>query len=73
MLQAIWEQFQILLGLGRDTGDVSAIQMALPRLEIYVAPVIFISSRPIKVEDHASCTLNVNAAVNPYFNLVRQT
>ena len=35
MLQAVWEQFQILLGLGRDAGEVGAIQMALRTVFVY--------------------------------------
>ena len=35
MLQVVWEQFQILLGLGRDAGDVGAIQMALRTVFVY--------------------------------------
>ncbi len=35
MLQAVWEHFQTLLGLGRDVGEVNAGQMALRALLIY--------------------------------------
>jgi uncharacterized membrane protein YcaP (DUF421 family) len=35
MLQVIWEQFQILFGLGRDSADLSAIQMALRTVFVY--------------------------------------
>ncbi|HEU4594693.1 MAG TPA: YetF domain-containing protein, partial [Pyrinomonadaceae bacterium] len=35
MLQAVWEQFQGLLGLGRDAGDMGAIQMALRTVFVY--------------------------------------
>jgi uncharacterized membrane protein YcaP (DUF421 family) len=35
MLQVIWEQFQILFGLGRDPADLSAIQMALRTVFVY--------------------------------------
>ena len=35
MLQAVWEQFQTLLGLGRDVAEVSALQMALRTFIIY--------------------------------------
>jgi uncharacterized membrane protein YcaP (DUF421 family) len=35
MLQAVWEQFQILLGLGRDAGDAGAIHMALRTVFVY--------------------------------------
>jgi uncharacterized membrane protein YcaP (DUF421 family) len=42
MLQAVWEQFQTLLGLGRDVGDVSAFQMALRTIIIYVCSLAII-------------------------------
>ena len=35
MLQAVWEQFQILLGVGRDAGDLGAIQMVVRTLFVY--------------------------------------
>lgn len=35
MLQAVWEQFQTLLGLGREVADVGALQMALRTVIIY--------------------------------------
>ena len=42
MLQAIWEQFQTLLGLGLDVGDVGAVQMALRTIIIYVCSLAII-------------------------------
>ena len=42
MLQAIWEQFQTLLGLGRDVGDVGAFQMALRTIVIYVCSLAIV-------------------------------
>lgn len=42
MLQAIWEQFQTLLGLGRDVEDVDAVQMALRTIIIYVCSLVII-------------------------------
>jgi uncharacterized membrane protein YcaP (DUF421 family) len=36
MLQVVGEQFQALLGLGRDIGDVDAFQMTLRTILIYV-------------------------------------
>lgn len=35
MLQAVWEPFQTLLGLGRDGGDVNALQTVLRTILIY--------------------------------------
>lgn len=35
MLQPVWEQFQTLLGIGRDVADVGALQMALRTIIIY--------------------------------------
>ena len=35
MFQAVWEQFQTLLGLGRDISDVGTVQMALRTIIIY--------------------------------------
>src|SRR5690242_3120421 len=35
MLQSVWEQFQSLLGLGRNVADVDALQMALRTITIY--------------------------------------
>src|SRR5688572_31750908 len=35
MLQALWNQFQILLGLELNVGDVNALQMALRTIIIY--------------------------------------
>ena len=35
MLQAMWEQFQILLGLGREAGEAGAVQMALRTVFVY--------------------------------------
>jgi uncharacterized membrane protein YcaP (DUF421 family) len=42
MLQAIWNQFQTLLGLERDIGDVGAFQMALRTIIIYVCSLAII-------------------------------
>lgn len=35
MIQEAWEQFQALLGLGREVSDVNALQMALRTVVIY--------------------------------------
>jgi uncharacterized membrane protein YcaP (DUF421 family) len=35
MLQAVWEQFQLLLGIGRDVGDMAASQIALRTILVY--------------------------------------
>lgn len=42
MLQTIWEQFQTLLGLGRDVGNVGAVQMALRTIIIYMCSLAII-------------------------------
>jgi len=42
MLHAIAEQFQTLLGLGRDVGDVGAFQMALRTIIVYVCSLAVI-------------------------------
>jgi hypothetical protein len=35
MVQALWEQVQVLLGLGSDISGVGAMQMALRTLIVY--------------------------------------
>ena len=35
MFQSVWEQIQLVLGLGREVSDVGAIQMALRTIVIY--------------------------------------
>jgi uncharacterized membrane protein YcaP (DUF421 family) len=42
MLQTVWEQFQIWLGLGRDVGDVGAAQMALRTVVIYAFSLLIV-------------------------------
>src|SRR5215212_1134238 len=42
MLQTLWEQLQILLGLGRDVGDVDAVQMALRTIVIYASSLLIV-------------------------------
>jgi len=42
MLQAVWEQFQTLLGLGRDVADVGALQMALRTIIIYAFTLVIV-------------------------------
>jgi uncharacterized membrane protein YcaP (DUF421 family) len=42
MLQTLWEQLQILLGLGRDVGDVDAVQMALRTIVIYAFSLLIV-------------------------------
>ena len=54
MLQAIWEQFQTLLGLGLDVGDVGAVQMALRTIIIYVCSLAIIRIGSKRVLSQAS-------------------
>jgi uncharacterized membrane protein YcaP (DUF421 family) len=42
MLQTVWEQFQAWLGLGLDVGDVSAAQMALRTIVVYVLALVVV-------------------------------
>lgn len=42
MLQSIWEQFQALLGLGRDVADVGALQMVLRTIVVYVFSLLIV-------------------------------
>jgi uncharacterized membrane protein YcaP (DUF421 family) len=42
MLQALWEQLQILLGLGQDVGNVGAAQMALRTIVIYAFSLLIV-------------------------------
>ena len=42
MLQAVWDQLQMLLGLGRDVGDVGAVQMALRTICIYAFSLVIV-------------------------------
>src|SRR3954453_22147575 len=42
MLQTLWDQLQTLLGLGRDVGDVGAIQMALRTIVIYAFSLLIV-------------------------------
>ena len=54
MLQAIGEQFQTLLGLGLDVGDVGAVQMALRTIIIYVCSLAIIRIGSKRVLSQAS-------------------
>ncbi len=42
MLQTVWEQFRIWLGLGLDVADVGALQMALRTLVVYALSLIIV-------------------------------
>lgn len=42
MLQAVWEQFQSLLGLKLDVSDVNAVQMAFRTIIIYAFTLVII-------------------------------
>jgi uncharacterized membrane protein YcaP (DUF421 family) len=42
MLQAVWNQLQTWLGLGRDVGDVGALQMALRTIVIYAFSLLIV-------------------------------
>jgi uncharacterized membrane protein YcaP (DUF421 family) len=42
MLQAVWDQLQMWLGLGRDVGDVGAGQMALRTILIYAFSLVIV-------------------------------
>jgi uncharacterized membrane protein YcaP (DUF421 family) len=42
MLQTLWDQLQTLLGLGRDVGDVGAVQMALRTIVIYAFSLLIV-------------------------------
>ena len=42
MLEALWDQFEALLGLGLEVGDVDAVQMALRTVLIYVSTLVII-------------------------------
>src|SRR5919202_2500634 len=42
MLQTLWDQLQTLLALGRDVGDVGAVQMALRTVVIYALSLLIV-------------------------------
>jgi uncharacterized membrane protein YcaP (DUF421 family) len=42
MFQAVWDQLQTWLGLGRDVGDVGAVQMALRTILIYAFSLVIV-------------------------------
>lgn len=42
MLQAVWEQFQILFGLGGESGDATALQTLLRTILIYAATLAIV-------------------------------
>lgn len=42
MFEAVWDQLQTLLGLGRDVGDVDGAQMALRTILIYAFSLVIV-------------------------------
>jgi len=54
MLQSVWEQFQSLLGLGRNVADVDALQMALRTITIYAFTLATVRLGSKRFLGHAS-------------------
>jgi uncharacterized membrane protein YcaP (DUF421 family) len=54
MIQAIWEQVQSLLALGRDVGDVGAVAMALRTVVIYAFTLVIVRMGSTRLLGRAS-------------------
>lgn len=54
MIQAIWEQIQALLALGRDVQDVGSIAMVLRTIVIYVFALVIVRIGSMRLLSRAS-------------------
>jgi hypothetical protein len=71
MIQAIWEQVQSLLALGRDVGDVGAVAMALRTVVIYAFTLVIVRMGSTRLLGRASAFDAIAVSVQDGVQTVR--